>query len=72
MPNISALAAFCGASLDLVLWIKRSKQYKQQRRAQSSREGTISPEEEAGEEEVPIDLRRTTLVVDEIDNSLKF
>ena len=67
MSNISALAAFCGASLALVLWRKRSKQHKQQRRAQSAREGTISPEEE-----VPIDLRRTTLVVDDINNSLKF
>ena len=67
MSRIGALTAFCGASLALVLWSKRSKQYRKQRRAQSAREGTVSPEKE-----VPIDFRRTTLVVDDIDNSLKF
>ena len=36
-------------------------------RASSAREGAVAPEAE-----VPTDLRRTTLVVDDIDNSLKF
>ena len=64
---IFASGAFVGAAAALLFARNSSVGGGGSKRANSAREGAVAPNAE-----VPMDLRRTTLVVDDIDNSLRY